>query len=156
MQLKSSTTTNYTLLPQGEADPLYPQPTPHRKRCQWAPRRVWHWVTPAVLAIVVVIALIATGKSKGKNEGWSPAVKEPACPQYPPLKGVSSERRDLEKEIEKEVISDEFFDKSLKKMQGAVQIPTESFDDMGKVGEDERWDIFEDFHAYLEEAFPLV
>jgi Gly-Xaa carboxypeptidase len=52
--------------------------------------------------------------------------------------------------------SDEFFDKSLKRMQGAVRIPTESFDDMGPVGEDPRWDVFKEFHAYLEESFPLV
>jgi len=156
MPLKSSPTTNYTLLPQGEADPLYPQPVPNRKRCPKAPRRVWHWVTPVVLAIVIVIVSFATKKSKDKNDGWSPAVKVPACPQYPALKGVSSERRNLEKEIEKEVGSDEFFEKSLKKLQGAVQIPTESFDDMGKVGEDERWDIFADLHEFLAEAFPLV
>ena len=52
--------------------------------------------------------------------------------------------------------SDEFFDKSLKRMQGAVRIPTESFDDMGPVGEDPRWDVFKEFHAYLEASFPLV
>jgi Gly-Xaa carboxypeptidase len=72
------------------------------------------------------------------------------------LKAASSERKDLEKDIQKEVSSDEFFQKSLKKLQGAVRIPTESFDDMGPVGEDERWDIFEKLHEYFEEAFPLV
>lgn len=62
----------------------------------------------------------------------------------------------MEKEVKDAIDSKEFFDKSLKRMQGAVQIPTESFDDMGLVGEDERWDIFKDFHAFLEESFPLV
>ena len=51
---------------------------------------------------------------------------------------------------------DQFFEKSLKRMQGAVQIPTESFDDMGKVNEDPRWDIFIEFHDYLKKTFPLV
>jgi len=41
-------------------------------------------------------------------------------------------------------------------MQGAVQIPTESFDDMKPVGEEPRFDIFADFHEYLEKTFPLV
>ena len=27
---------------------------------------------------------------------------------------------------------------------------------MGPIGEDERWDIFGDLHAYLHEKFPLV
>lgn len=105
---------------------------------------------------MVAIALILVRKANVGSDAWSSAVAEPACLQYPALKGVSSERGDVEKAIEKEVGSDEFFEKSLKKMQGAIQIPTESFDDMGDVGKDDRWDIFADLHAFLEEAFPLV
>jgi Gly-Xaa carboxypeptidase len=52
--------------------------------------------------------------------------------------------------------SDAFFDKSLKKLQAAINVPTESFDDMGPVGEDPRWNIFADLHANLKESFPLV
>ncbi|KAJ3713011.1 Zn-dependent exopeptidase [Lentinula guzmanii] len=33
---------------------------------------------------------------------------------------------------------------------------TESYDDLLPVGQDERWDIFKKFHAYLEESFPLM
>ena len=33
---------------------------------------------------------------------------------------------------------------------------TESFDGMGEVGADCRWDAFDDFHKYLLEAFPKV
>jgi Gly-Xaa carboxypeptidase len=69
---------------------------------------------------------------------------------------VSEGRKKLEKEVGDEIGSDAFFDKSLKRMQGAVQIPTESFDDMGKVNEDPRWDIFIEFRDYLKKTFPLV
>jgi hypothetical protein len=62
----------------------------------------------------------------------------------------------LEDEVREEIGSEEFFDKSLKRLQGAVKISTESFDDMGQVGGDPRWDVFVDFHAYLEKTFPLV
>ncbi|PVH73424.1 carboxypeptidase S [Cadophora sp. DSE1049] len=62
----------------------------------------------------------------------------------------------FEKEISDEINSGKFFGKSLGRLQGAVQIPTESFDDMGKVGNESRFDIFKEFHAYLEESFPLV
>lgn len=41
-------------------------------------------------------------------------------------------------------------------LSGAVQIPTESFDTMGPIGEDERWEVFAPFHAYLEKKFPKV
>ena len=68
----------------------------------------------------------------------------------------ASSNKKLEKEVLDEISSEGFFDKSLKRMQGAVQIPTESFDDMGKVGDDDRWDIFHVFHKYLNETFPLV
>jgi Gly-Xaa carboxypeptidase len=62
----------------------------------------------------------------------------------------------LEKKVGDTIGSDEFFDEILKGMQGTVRILTESFDDMGPVGEDLRWDVFKEFHAYLEESFPLV
>ncbi|KAL7422371.1 hypothetical protein Q5752_003017 [Cryptotrichosporon argae] len=41
-------------------------------------------------------------------------------------------------------------------LSGAVKVPTEIFDVMGEIGEDERWDVFYDFADYLEQAFPLV
>jgi Gly-Xaa carboxypeptidase len=40
--------------------------------------------------------------------------------------------------------------------QDAIRIPTEVYDEMGAPGEDERWEIFADFHAYLETAYPLT
>ncbi|WWD02188.1 hypothetical protein V865_000226 [Kwoniella europaea PYCC6329] len=41
-------------------------------------------------------------------------------------------------------------------LSGAVKIPTESFDDMGEIGVDKRWDIFYRFADYLETSYPLV
>jgi len=41
-------------------------------------------------------------------------------------------------------------------MSGAVQIPTESYDEMGLVGQDKRWEIFGKLHDYLHETFPKV
>ncbi|WVW85411.1 hypothetical protein I302_107449 [Kwoniella bestiolae CBS 10118] len=41
-------------------------------------------------------------------------------------------------------------------LSDAVKVNTETFDDFGKVGEDDRWDKFDEFHKYLEKAFPLV
>lgn len=39
---------------------------------------------------------------------------------------------------------------------GAIQVPTQSFDDLGAIGEDSRWDIFAKFHEYLEHEYPSV
>ncbi|KAI1327799.1 peptidase family M20/M25/M40 [Xylariaceae sp. FL0255] len=52
--------------------------------------------------------------------------------------------------------SAEFRDRAVELMAGAVRVSTQSFDDMGAIGEDPRWDVFFDFAAYLEKTFPLV
>ncbi|KAJ3931943.1 MAG: carboxypeptidase S [Lentinula lateritia] len=41
-------------------------------------------------------------------------------------------------------------------LSGAVQIETETYDDLGPVGEDPRWENRLLFHEYLENTFPLV
>lgn len=52
--------------------------------------------------------------------------------------------------------SPQFLNASVPRLAGAVQIPTQSYDDMGAVGEDPRWDVMYDLAAYLEATFPLV
>lgn len=57
--------------------------------------------------------------------------------------------------MDKYLESHTFRDTSIKRLSGAVQIPTESFDDLGEIGEDKRWDVMYDFAAYLKETFPV-
>ena len=140
---------DYTLLSQGEE-----RRPPVRKHTQWN-RRVWQLTIVGIL-IVAAIFTIGIKQTAGGEDDRFPTSSHPACPQYPASKSSSDAKRKLEKEIKDELNSDAFWGKSLKKLQGAINVPTESFDDMGKVGEDPRWDIFADFHAYLREAFPLV
>lgn len=52
--------------------------------------------------------------------------------------------------------SDGFRNKSIARLSGAVQIATQSFDDLGDIGVDPRWDVFYPFAKYLENTFPLV
>lgn len=140
--------TDYTLLPRGEITPL----ASHHARSNR--RRTWQWAIWGILATLILGFTVA---HMTRYEGAQYAHSDlPACPQYPAFNSTSIERGELEKEVQDVVDSSGFFDKSLKRLQGAVQIPTESFDDMGEVGEDSRWDIFKDFHAYLEQTFPLV
>ncbi|EON96418.1 putative carboxypeptidase s protein [Phaeoacremonium minimum UCRPA7] len=58
--------------------------------------------------------------------------------------------------MEDYLVSDKFRNETVARMSGAIQIPTQSYDDMGDVNEDERWNIFYDLAAYLEKTFPLV
>ena len=108
-----------------------------------------------MLAIAVVLALVISHVASRDLDSF-PESGKPACPQFPAFKSSSDDRKKLERELNDEIDSAGFLDKSVKRMQGAVQIPTESFDDMGPVKEDPRFDIFKDLHAYLEKTFPLV
>lgn len=42
------------------------------------------------------------------------------------------------------------------RLSGAVKIPTITYDDMGVLGEDQRWDIFYAMADYLETVFPRL
>lgn len=50
--------------------------------------------------------------------------------------------------------SSEYRNMSLNYWRDAIRIPTENFDDLGDVGEDPRWEIFNDFREYLIKTFP--
>ncbi|QRV93992.1 Gly-Xaa carboxypeptidase [Ceratobasidium sp. AG-Ba] len=52
--------------------------------------------------------------------------------------------------------ADGFEAKAAEWLGGAVRIPTESYDNMGPVGDDDHWVVFDKFHKYLEEQFPNV
>lgn len=78
------------------------------------------------------------------------------CPQFDAEKTTSRAQFEFETSIAAELQSNTFLNTSIQHLSGAVQIPTESFDDMGLVGDEPRWDIFEKFHEHLEHSFPLV
>jgi len=59
-------------------------------------------------------------------------------------------------EMEAYLTSDAFRDAAIERLSGAVKIPTQSYDDMGVIGEDARWDIFYSFADYLSKTFPLA
>lgn len=52
--------------------------------------------------------------------------------------------------------SNAFREVAVRRLSGAVKIPTESFDDMGDIGADPRWDVFYSFADYLSQTFPLA
>jgi Gly-Xaa carboxypeptidase len=51
---------------------------------------------------------------------------------------------------------DAFTLRAVEWLGGAVRVPTESYDKMGPVGVDERWEAFRPFHDYLLRSFPLT
>jgi Gly-Xaa carboxypeptidase len=63
---------------------------------------------------------------------------------------------ELSKTLDRTLKSQEYIRRCADRLSGAVRIATESFDDMGPVGVDPRWNIFQEFHDYLEKTYPLM
>lgn len=76
------------------------------------------------------------------------------CLQVPALR--PTRQNDKLSEMEKYLESEAFRNISVMRLSGAVQIPTESFDDLGPVGKDERWEIMGGFAEYLKQTFVKV
>ncbi|KAI0119565.1 carboxypeptidase s [Daldinia grandis] len=76
------------------------------------------------------------------------------CPQVEPL----FPRHDSPalSKLEDYIASPIFLNETVVRLAGAIKIPTQSYDDLGPVGEDERWDVLFDFATYLEKTFPLT
>ncbi|KAI9064103.1 carboxypeptidase S [Trametes sanguinea] len=83
-----------------------------------------------------------------------PSEHSDVCPQPKALR--PSKHAALEEALERVYADEAYRLNAYKALGGAVQIPTESYDDLGPVGEDSRWDIFADLHAYLEKTYPRV
>ncbi|KAI1796621.1 carboxypeptidase S [Ganoderma leucocontextum] len=76
------------------------------------------------------------------------------CPQVPALLPVR--HAGIAKALDSLYARDDYKLNAYGVLGGAVQIPTESYDDLGPVGIDPRWDVFAKFHDYLERTFPTM
>ena len=84
-----------------------------------------------------------------------PELSKPQCPAQEVI-GPKSHPEITERNVEKLFKSDAFKRLSAERLSGAVQIPTEDFDDMGPVDEDERWNVFNELEHYFKKTFPLL
>lgn len=81
------------------------------------------------------------------------SVQAPKCAQPAPLFPATGDELDRAYE---HLSSESFRNGTIVRLSGAVRIPTESFDNMGAIGEDKRWDVMYDFAEYLKNTFPKV
>ncbi|KAI0358307.1 carboxypeptidase S [Trametes cingulata] len=58
--------------------------------------------------------------------------------------------------LEAEYGTEVFRLKAYESLGGAVRVPTVAYDDLAPPGQDERWEIFDVLHEYLEQRFPLL
>ncbi|KAE9399968.1 Zn-dependent exopeptidase [Gymnopus androsaceus JB14] len=76
------------------------------------------------------------------------------CPQVHPL--APKKHSKLSKQLDRIHSSESFKHTSYQLLGASIRIPTESYDDLLPVGQDNRWRVFHDFHAYLEDSFPRI
>lgn len=75
------------------------------------------------------------------------------CPQAKPLIPSNSA---VEKFILDKVESPAYQKEIISKLTGIIQIPSESFDDLGPIGQDPRWDVFYDMEKYITAKYPTI
>ncbi|KAL0953579.1 hypothetical protein HGRIS_004794 [Hohenbuehelia grisea] len=120
----------------------------------WRSMFYWLWIRKAVIFLLIVCATVITNEFSAISFGTRVPGTPPQCPQVPAL--YPSEHANLWKTINKTITSDAFTSRAVNWLAGAVRIKTESYDKMGPVGIDLRWEAFMPFHNYLREVFPLV
>ncbi|KAI0471830.1 peptidase family M20/M25/M40 [Xylariaceae sp. FL0804] len=135
--------------------PLRPGPT----RRPGGKVRVTMTILIQLLGLVAVMHFINVSWASfrpcaGGRQEAVPAYKPAQCPQVEPL--LPSRESPSLLEMDVYFGSPQFRNETIARMAGAVRIPTESYDDMGPVGEDDRWDVMYNMSAYLAETFPLV
>ncbi|KAI1815016.1 peptidase family M20/M25/M40 [Poronia punctata] len=136
-----------TLLPQQRQRAVVTTTTPPPSR----------WKSIGLLFLkATILALLAkticSNLTSHKSHHDEEEAEKKGCIQVDPL--IPS-RQDLS-DMDSYLTSDKFRNETIKHMTGAIQIPTENYDDLGAVGEDPRWEIMYQFADYLRETFPLV
>ncbi|KAF8217549.1 carboxypeptidase S [Mycena galopus ATCC 62051] len=124
------------------------------------PRRARWAVVLSVVALTAVIrlgiALTPVVCYKHFSTASTTAASALICPQPPALHPTSPSHLALWNDLTTLHATPEFRMRAVHQLSAAVQIPTETFDAMGPVGEDERWASREPFVEHLERAFPKV
>ncbi|XDG02412.1 hypothetical protein ABKA04_002027 [Annulohypoxylon sp. FPYF3050] len=127
---------------------------PHPQATASASRQRPLWASLAQIAAVCLLLKISVFDifiaPRLKNDELEILAK---CPQVEPL---FPEGNPVLSKMDEYITSSKFLNETVSHMAGAIQIPSESYDDLGPIGEDKRWDTMFDVAAYLEKTFPLT
>lgn len=88
----------------------------------------------------------------GDLGGYAPGAAE-VCRQVPKL---SPKNTRVEKFIRDHVESPEYHREIIDKLTRIIHIPSESYDDLGLIGEDDRWNIFYEIENFITANYPTV
>src|SRR5277367_1285308 len=128
---------------------LYPPINPPRRPVL----NRYSWIVAATL-LIIFIGLLAIPKPDPHNQDdvdFDDGYDETG--PIPDVNGICAQPTmrvfpddELTRELALTLESEEYLRESVERLSGAVQCRTESFDDMGVVGEDPRWEVFREFH----------
>ncbi|KAK0621858.1 hypothetical protein B0T17DRAFT_579812 [Bombardia bombarda] len=112
-------------------------------------------VVVSVFALLVTAYLFAPIAVAAPQAPWSRPAPNFAsqCKQPDPLFPSPNDKAD---KLYEAISSEAFKNASIERLSGAVRVKSVSYDGMGEVGADPRWDVFYDFAAYLDKTFPLI
>ncbi|KAI0205213.1 peptidase family M20/M25/M40 [Astrocystis sublimbata] len=121
-----------------------------------APKPRWRSAAAFLLHAILLALVFKTsfGIYHRYTAGEDPFSSREKCPQTEPL--MPSQQSDALSEMEHYLSSDKFRNDTVEHVAGAVRIPTPSFDDIGPIGEDPRWETMYTLADYLKSTFPLV
>jgi Gly-Xaa carboxypeptidase len=117
------------------------------------------WFMYGTLAIGLISASIAfinnTVRSSNPPELdiYGPGIESGICQQVPQL---SPRNKQAEQYVREKVESVEYHREIINKLSGIIRIPSESYDDLGTIGEDNRWNIFFQVEDYIKTSYPTV
>ncbi|KAF9269527.1 carboxypeptidase S [Marasmius fiardii PR-910] len=115
------------------------------------------WCTSLFLTVVWICATWKAGFIPAFNYRSGHQVQvagDPLCPQTNPL--IPDKNLFFWILLDDALKTELFKQRAVNWLGEAVQVETETSDDMGPVGEDPRWETRVRFHQYLEDAFPRV
>ncbi|KFX91838.1 hypothetical protein V490_05702 [Pseudogymnoascus sp. VKM F-3557] len=84
---------------------------------------------------------------------YAPGNQWGVCQQQPELVPKDT---NIEQFIRMKVESPEYHKEIIDKLTGIIQIPSESYDDLGPIGEDGRWDVFYQIEDYIKVTYPAL
>ncbi|GBE85034.1 Carboxypeptidase S [Sparassis crispa] len=118
-------------------------------------------VVCVALAVVCLFILAPTCGLTGlfrehilASESFNPDALSTVCPQTSPISPFGHSA--LLAALEEEYATTDFQLEAYESLGGAIRIPTVAYDDLKPPGQDSRWEIFSELHAYLKTRFPLV
>ncbi|KAH9921729.1 carboxypeptidase S [Epithele typhae] len=117
-----------------------------------------HYLTLAAISALVLSLCFLFARGRGFSSCGGGGAHEDYAAEVCPQTGAIAPVRHgaLLDALEAEYAMDAFRLKAYESLGGAIRVPTIAYDDLKPPGQDERWEIFGELHAYLETRFPLV